>query len=100
MYSNFCCSCSVGPEILKIGQSSHKMYSNNILNFQESTILNAHTKKVCLSYLHLKSHVFSPECWLEQGYMKDKLLLMQQVFPFHTSYRVCQNEVENSVGLA
>ena len=29
-----------------IGQSSHNMYSNNILNFQESTtILNACTKK-------------------------------------------------------
>ena len=30
----------------KIGQSSHKMYSNNIVNFQESTtILNACIKK-------------------------------------------------------
>ena len=29
------------------GQSSHNMYSNSILNFQESTtILNAHRKKV------------------------------------------------------
>ena len=46
MYSSCCCSCSFGPEIIKIGQSSHKMYSNNILNFQESmTILNACTKK-------------------------------------------------------
>ena len=25
VYSNFCCSCSFKPEILKIGQSSHKM---------------------------------------------------------------------------
>ena len=33
-------------EIIKIGQSSHKMYSNNILNFQKSTtIFNACTKK-------------------------------------------------------
>ena len=41
------CSCSFKPEIIKIGQSSRKMYSNNILNFQESTtILDAHTKKV------------------------------------------------------
>ena len=45
------------PEIIKIDQSSHKMYSNKILNFQESTtILNAHTKKVwklivCTSYI-------------------------------------------------
>ena len=37
------------PEILKIGQSSHKMYSNNIVNFQESTTtLNACTKKKSL----------------------------------------------------
>ena len=46
VYSNCCCNCSFEPEIIKIGQSSHKMYSNNILNFQESTtILNARTKK-------------------------------------------------------
>ena len=46
VYSNCCCSCSFEPEIIKIGQSSHRMYSNNRLNFQESTtILNACTKK-------------------------------------------------------
>ena len=46
VYSNPCCSCWFEPEIIKIGQSSHKMYSNNIVNFQESTtILNACTKK-------------------------------------------------------
>ena len=46
MYSYSCCSCSFEPEIIEIGLSSHKMYSNNILNFQESTtILNACTKK-------------------------------------------------------
>ena len=37
LYSNCCCSCSFEPEIIKIGQSSHKMYSNKILNSQEST---------------------------------------------------------------
>ena len=43
VYSNCCCSCSFEPEIIKIG---HKMYSNKIMNFQESkTILNACTKK-------------------------------------------------------
>ena len=43
---NCCCCCSFAAEIIKIGQSSHKMYSYNILNFQESTpILNACTKK-------------------------------------------------------
>ena len=46
VYSNCCYSCSFEPEIIKIVQSSHKTYSNNILNFQESTtILNACTKK-------------------------------------------------------
>ena len=33
MYSNSCCSCSFEAEIIKIGQSSHKMYSNNTMNF-------------------------------------------------------------------
>ena len=46
VYSNCCCSCWFKPEIIKISQSSQMMYSNNILNFQESTtILNACTKK-------------------------------------------------------
>ena len=41
-YSNSCYSCSFEPKTIKINQSSHKMYSNNIVNFQESTtILNA-----------------------------------------------------------
>ena len=34
LYSNSCCSCWFKPGIIKIGQLSHKMYSNNILNFQ------------------------------------------------------------------
>ena len=47
VYSNCCFSCSFKPEIIKIGQPSQMMKSNNILNFQESTsILNACTKKV------------------------------------------------------
>ena len=46
VYSNCCCSCSFEAEIIKIGQSSDKMYNNNIVNFQESTtILNAWQKK-------------------------------------------------------
>ena len=46
MYSNRYCSCSFEPEIIKIGLSSHNMYSNNILSFQVfTTILNACAKK-------------------------------------------------------
>ena len=65
VYSNSCCSCSLKSEILKIGQSSHKMYSNNVVNFQESTtIINAHTKKVwklivCTSYIAWETAVQS-----------------------------------------
>ncbi len=39
VYSNCCCRCSFKAEIIKIGQSSHKMHSNNIVNFQESTTI-------------------------------------------------------------
>ena len=59
VYSNCCCSCSFEAEIIKIGQSSHKIYCNNILNCQESaTILNAYTKKVwklikCSTYIYI-----------------------------------------------
>ena len=59
MYSNCSCRCSFEAEIIKIGQSSHEMYSNNMVNFQESTtILNARTKKVrklivCTSYIYI-----------------------------------------------
>ena len=51
VYSNCCCSCLFEHEIVKICQSSHTMYSNNILNFQESlTILNACIKKSLEAY--------------------------------------------------
>ena len=39
VYSNCCCSRSFEPEIIKNGQSSHKMYRNNIVNFEESTTI-------------------------------------------------------------
>ena len=66
VYSNCCCSCSFKPEIIKIGQSSYKMYSNNIVNFQESmTILNNRTKKVWKliewtthTHTHTHTHIY------------------------------------------
>ena len=57
VYSNCSCSYWFELEIIKVGQSSHKMDSNKILNFQVSTkILNTHTKRfwkliVCTSYI-------------------------------------------------
>ena len=63
VYSNCCCSCSFEAEIIKIGQSSHKMYSNNIVNFQESTtIFNAWTKKSLetnwMHHTHTHTHTY------------------------------------------
>ena len=61
VYSNCWCSCSFEPEIIKIGLSSHMMYSNNILNFEESTtILNVCTKKSlieCTTYTNTYTYV-------------------------------------------
>ena len=57
MYSNSYCSYKFAPKREKIGQSSHKEYSNNILKYLEFTaIINACTKKVwklieCTSYI-------------------------------------------------
>ena len=89
-YSNCYCSCSFEPEIIKINQSPHKMYSNNILNFQESTtILNTHTKKVwklivCTSYLPWYAYaiiiIIIMSCW-KHGYPWPSLA----TFPYRSS---------------
>ena len=53
VYPNWCCSCTFEAEIIKIGQTFHKMCSNYILNFQESTtILNARTKSLETYWRH------------------------------------------------
>ena len=63
MYSNCCCSCSFEREIIKIGQSSHKMYSNNILNFQEYDNFKCLHKKVwklieCITHTHTYIYIY------------------------------------------
>ena len=64
VYSNYCCSCPFEAEIIKIGQSSHNIYSNNIVNSQESmTILNPHTKNVwkiiiCPSCVYIYIYIY------------------------------------------
>ena len=56
VYSNSFSSCSFELEIIKIGQSSYKMYSNDILNFQDSTaILDPCTKKSGTYWRHVIS---------------------------------------------
>ena len=86
VYSNSCCRCLFEPEIIQIGQSSHKMYSNNILNFQESTIiLNLCTKIVwkliegtmyIYIYIYVWRSVFWENlwCWLAGRLMDNSIL--------------------------
>ena len=69
VYSNCCCSCSFETEIIKICQPSHKMYSNNILNVQESTtILNVSTRKsenlLKAIYIYIYIYIYSKNSYL------------------------------------
>ena len=75
VYSNCCCSCLFEPEFIKIGQSSHKMYSNNIGNFQVfTTILISCTKKRLETYW--RHHV--EQSWTRHVYklLLEKFVLM------------------------
>ena len=78
VYSNCCCRCSFEPEIIKIGQSSHKMYSNNIVNFQEpTTILHANIKK---------SWNLSSAPRISFFYLTFSTYILSDSFPSHTLY--------------
>ena len=69
VYSNSYWSCSFKPEIIKIGQSFDKVYSNNILKFQESkTILNACTKKSLKTYW--RHHVSELETYFRVSFLR------------------------------
>ena len=58
VYSNCCCSCSFEPKIIKIVLSSHKISSNNILNFQDSTtILNVCIKSVEMHHVYIYIYI-------------------------------------------
>ena len=65
VYSNCCRRCSFEPEIKKIGQSSHKIYSNNIGNFQvPTTNLNACPKKDGNLLNVPRIHIIGRRLWL------------------------------------
>ena len=95
MYSNSYCSCSFESEIIKIGQSSHKTYSNNIQNFQESTtFLNAHTKKVwklfvCTRLIRESKHIFLA-LFLFHVNVYQFLSIFLTVFPFISQSSDCK----------
>ena len=74
VHSNCCCSWSFEPEIIKIGQSSHKMYSNNIVHFQESTTsLNACTQKV---WKHIEDTAYNELSSLVRSIPKHNVLVI------------------------
>ena len=88
MYSNSCCRCSFEAEIIKIGQSSHKMYSNNLVNFQESTtILSVYTKKVwklieCTTYIYIYIYFYFPSISPSQNLPPPRIsLFFTEIYP-------------------
>ena len=78
MYSNSCFSCLFEPGMIKRGQSSQKMHSNNILNFQVSaTILNACTKKSGNLLNALRTWIWACMCFCVSVY--DKCICLNRV---------------------
>ena len=86
VYSNCCCSCWFEPEIIKIGQSSHKIYSNNIVNFQESTTIFKWLYKKSLE-TYCRHHV----SWVTNLRLKLKLALkrVRSILEMSTLSRLC-----------
>ena len=92
VYSNCCCSCSFEPELIKIGQSSHKMYSNNILKSlrqykclykKSGNLLNAQRILADCHYnLHVPQNVSGPHGW---GSRIHRLYLCREVRLSQTS---------------
>ena len=78
VYSNCCCSCSFEPEIINIGQSSHKTYSKNILNFQESSpISNTHMKYIVNIYIYIYIYIYRFSIYMGPMWL---LITLQIVF--------------------
>ena len=82
VYSSCCCSCSFEPEIIKIGQSSHNVYSNNIVHFQGSTIiLNACTKKVW-KHIEFPTYIYISRQRLDNNRGIDAGLFLLEIITF------------------
>ena len=76
VYSNCCCSCWFEAEIIKIDQSSHKMYSFDILNFQESTTILNIQKSLETYWMH---HI-SPPIQLNISHLFTHSLMIKQFY--------------------
>ena len=53
VYANSCCSCSFEPEIIKIGQSSHNMYSNTEFSRDYNNVKCLYEKSLETYRMHL-----------------------------------------------
>ena len=58
VHSNCCCSCSFESEIIEISQPFHKIYNNNILNFQESTAISNTCTKEVWKHIEGTTHIY------------------------------------------
>ena len=95
VYSNSYCRCSFEAEIIKIGHLSHKLYSNKILNFQESTtILNTCTKKCGILLNAPRKSLLSAaqNNTIRRNYVKVKIDKMQQ----NSKCRLCSDRDETT----
>ena len=72
--------------IIKIDQSSHKMYSNNIVNFQESTTnLNASTK-IVWKLIEGTTYIYACVCVCRQkiSIFFNEIFINEEMLPKHT----------------
>ena len=94
VYSNSYCSCLFEPEIIKIGQSPHKMYSNNVVNFHESTtILNTCTKKSMETYWRHRVYMSVDDYIYIYIYIYMQFFLIYlSIFSAHLSIYLCYPE--------
>ena len=85
VYSNCWCSCSFEPEIIKIGHSSHKMYSNNSEFSRVYDNFKCLYKKVwklieCTTYACARTHTHKRVQWVNchLTYIKMKITLISR----------------------
>ena len=72
VYSICCCSCWFEREIIKIGQSSHKIYSKNVVNFQVYDNFKCLYKRSLETYWmhHITARIDSKSFTLVDDYIK------------------------------
>ena len=100
VYSNWCCSCWFEPEIIKIGMSSHKMYSNNILNFHVSTTI-LDTCRKCLETYWIQHLMVRLNCSRWEMWSTCSLSLLPRMgidlkIPFNISLQQRKKEFDDS----